>query len=123
MNLMIVDDHAGVRRMIRDLLSAPGDTLQECASTDEAVRVADKFHPDLVTMDLRMPGQCAFAATRAIHTAHPGARIIIVTSYDAPGLRQSAQAAGAAAYVNKDNLAELPRVLSRSRGGQLQEKL
>src|SRR5277367_815022 len=99
MNLMIVDDHAGVRRMIRVLLAAPGDALQECASADEAVRVAGEFHPDWVTMDVRMPGQCAFAATRAIHTAHPAARIVIVTSYDEAGLRKSALEAGATAYV------------------------
>ena len=119
MNLMIVDDHAGVRRMIRDLLVAPGDVLQECASADEAVRVAGEFQPDCVTMDLRMPGQCAFAATRAIRATHHAARIIIVSSYDAPGLRQSAHAAGAAAYVNKDNLAELPRMISRNQDEQL----
>jgi DNA-binding NarL/FixJ family response regulator len=119
MNLMIVDDHAGVRRMIRDLLAAPGDLLQECASADEAVSLAGRFRPDCVTMDVHMPGQSAFAATRAIRAAHPDAHIVIVSSYDEPGLRLVALAAGAAAYVNKDNLAELPRIFSRNRGAQL----
>jgi DNA-binding NarL/FixJ family response regulator len=113
MNLMIVDDHAGVRRMIRDLLAVPGDPLRECASADEALRVADEFRPDCVTMDVRMPGQCALAATRALRRAHPGARVIIVTSHDEAGLRQSALAAGAAACLTKDNLTELPGVVSR----------
>lgn len=112
MNLMIVDDHAGVRRMIRELLATPGDPLQECASADEAVRLTPEFHPDCVTMDVCMPGQCAFAATRAIRATHPGVCVIFVSSYDAPVLRQSALAAGAAAYVVKDNLADLPRVFA-----------
>jgi CheY-like chemotaxis protein len=113
MNLMIVDDHAGVRRMIRDLLAVPGEPLAECNSADAAVRQSADFQPDVVTMDIRMPGRCAFAATRAIRTACPGAHVIIVTSYDEPDLRQSAREAGAAAYVMKDNLSELPGVYSR----------
>lgn len=107
LNLMIVDDHVGMRNMIRQLIAAPGDTVLECASGDEAVRAIAGFRPDCVTMDVRLPGLCAFKTVRAIREAHPAARIIVVTSYDQPDFRQAARDAGAANYVVKENLSEL----------------
>ena len=56
MKLMIVDDHAGMRTMIRQLIVAPGDTVVECASGDEALLALSDFKPDCVTMDISMPG-------------------------------------------------------------------
>jgi DNA-binding NarL/FixJ family response regulator len=112
MKLMIVDDHEGVRRMIRYLVAAPGDAVRECETGDEAVEVAPGFQPDCVTMDIGMPGQCAFAATRAILAARPDARVIVVTSYDKADLRKAAEAAGAAGYVVKDDLTQLPYVIT-----------
>ena len=66
MRLMIVDDHAGVRQLIRQLVATAQDTICECASGDEAIRMAPGFQPDAVTMDVRMPGSCGLKATRAI---------------------------------------------------------
>ena len=111
MRLMIVDDHAGVRQLIRQLVATDQDTICECASGDEAIRVAPEFRPDAVTMDVRMPGSCGLRATRAIRAAHPWARIVIVTSHDQPDLGHAAAEAGAAGFVLKDNLAELNQLL------------
>jgi PAS domain S-box-containing protein len=113
MRLMIVDDHAGVRKMIRQLVAAPGDTLVECSSGDEAVTLARDFKPDVVTMDVRMPGKCGFEAARAIRRLHPASRVVMVSSYDQPFLRQTAVDVGAAGYVLKDNLAELRHLIVR----------
>ena len=66
MRLMIVDDHAGVRQLIRQFVAATDDIVCECASGDEAIRVAPEFRPDAVTMDVRMPGSCGLKAARAI---------------------------------------------------------
>ncbi len=107
MKVMIVDDHAGVRNIIRQLLAAPGDSFVECATGEASVRAAHDFEPDYVTMDIRLPDLSGLEATRAIRAIHPRSRIIIVTSYDQPFLRQSASESGAVAYVLKDNLAEL----------------
>ncbi len=112
MRLMIVDDHAGVRAMIRQLVAAPNDEICECASGDEAVRVAGSFRPDAVAMDVRMPGMCGFDAVRAIRAAHPEARVVMVTSHDEPFLRQAAQEAGAAAFFAKDHRAGLRPALA-----------
>ena len=107
-----MDDHAGIRKVICQLLGASGDTLLECVSGREAVKAARDFKPDCVTMDIRMPDLCGLEAARAIRAIHPPSRIVIVTSYDLPFLRQTAEKIGAIGYVLKDNLAELRAVLA-----------
>ena len=77
MKLMIVDDHAGVRQMIRQMVAASGDIVQECSSGDEAVQVAAEFRPDLVTMDVRMPGLSGLEATRAILAVRSDVRVLM----------------------------------------------
>jgi DNA-binding NarL/FixJ family response regulator len=104
---MIVDDHEGMRKMIRQLIAAPGDAVVECASGDEAMLAVTDFRPDCVTMDVSMPGLCAFKTTRGIRAAHPSARVIVVSSHDLPEYRRAANEAGAAGYVIKENLSEL----------------
>ena len=107
MKLMIVDDHEGMRSMIRKLIAAPGDSVIECASGDEALRALADFKPDCVTMDVSMPGACAFKTTREIRAAHPPVRVIFVSSHDQPDYRRAAHEAGAVGYVMKENLSEL----------------
>jgi CheY-like chemotaxis protein len=115
MKLMIVDDHAGVRRMIRHWVAASGDTVLECSSGDEAVRMAGEFSPDFVTMDVRMPGLSGLDAARALLAARSDVRIVIVTNYDPPDLRRAATASGAIGLVLKENLDQVrPLFLSRS---------
>lgn len=105
--LMIVDDHSGMRDMIRRLIAAPGDSIIECGSGDEALRSAGEFKPDCVTMDISMPGLSAFETTRRIRAIHPTARVIFVSSHEQPDYRRAAQEAGATGYVMKENLSEL----------------
>jgi two-component system response regulator DesR len=107
MKLMIVDDHAGVRNLIRQLVAQAIDVVCECASGEEAVQAARRFQPDCVTVDLRMPGLGGFDTVRAIRAAHPATRILVVTSYDHVDLRRAAEGAGATGYVVKENLGEL----------------
>ena len=95
MRLMIVDDHPGVRKLIRQFVASASDTVCECADGDEAIRKAFDFRPDAVTMDMRMPGTCGLTATRALRAVHPAARVVIVTSHDQPGLDRAASDAGA----------------------------
>src|SRR5690242_1156653 len=76
--LMIVDDHAGAREMIRKALKLPGVIVCECLSGDEAVRLAREFKPDWVTMDVWMPGSNGFESTKALHKEHPAARVMII---------------------------------------------
>jgi len=115
MKVMIVDDHAGVRTMIRQLLAAPGDSFVECATGEAAVQTARDFQPDYITMDVRLPDLSGLEAARAIRDIHPASRLIIVTSYDQSFLRQTASEVGAIGYVLKDNLAELRSLLASGR--------
>jgi len=107
MKLMIVDDHEGMRKMIRQLIAAPGDHVLEFGSGDDALRAAAEFKPDCVTMDINMPGMCAFKTTEGIRAAHPAARVIFVSSHDQPDYRRAAREVGAAGYVMKESLADL----------------
>ena len=115
MNLMIVDDHDGMRNTIRALIAAPGDRVVECGSGEEALRALGDFKPDCVTVDVSMPGLCAFKTMRAIREAHPAARVVCVTSHDQPDYRRAAFDAGAAGYVAKDNLADLYLLVATKR--------
>lgn len=115
MKLMIVDDHDGMRSTIRKLVSAPGDIVLECGSGDEAVLALLEFKPDCVTVDISMPGLCAFKTMRAIRDAHPPARVICVTSHDLPDYRRAAFEAGAAGFVVKDNLNDLYLLVATKR--------
>jgi DNA-binding NarL/FixJ family response regulator len=115
MKLLIVDDHEGMRNMIRQLIAAPGDFVLECSSADEALQVTGEFKPDCVTMDISMPGSDPFNAVRGIRAAYPGARVIFVSSHDQPGYRRAAQEAGAVGYVMKDNLSELYLLVATKR--------
>ena len=115
MKLMIVDDHEGMRNMIRQLIAAPGDSVLEYSSAGEALQRAAEFKPDCVTMDITMPGLDAFKAVRGIRAAHPSARVIFVSSHDQPDYRRAALEAGAVGYVLKDNLSELYLLVATKR--------
>jgi two-component system response regulator DesR len=115
MKLMIIDDHAGMRSTIRQLIAAPGDSIVECSSGDEALQMLVQFKPDCVTVDVSMPGQCAFKTMRAIREEHPSARVICVTSHDQPDYRRAAYDAGASGFVVKDNLSDLYLLVATKR--------
>src|SRR5450756_918058 len=115
MKLMIIDDHDGMRSTIRQLIAAPGDNVVECGSGDEAVQMLVQFKPDCVTVDVSMPGLCAFKTMRAIRESHPAARVICVTSHDQPDYRRAAYDAGASGFVVKDNLSDLYLLVATKR--------
>ena len=108
---LLVDDHAGFRRTVRDFL--PGDAeVVECGDGCDALKAYEDHHPDWTLMDIDMPGMDGLSATRAILAAHPQARIVIVTSHDTPDCREEATDAGAAAFVSKDDLPLLASLLA-----------
>ncbi len=113
-SFLLVDDHAGFRRTVRDFLPDDAGEVIESANGAEAVEAYAAHQPDWTLMDIEMPGMDGLAATRAIRAEHPEARIIIVTSYDSPDCRTEAKEAGAAAFVPKDELASLIGLLSHS---------
>lgn len=115
MKLMIVDDHDGMRNTIRHLIATTGDTVVECGSADEALQKLTEFKPDCVTMDVSMPGRCAFETMRTIRATHPDVRVVCVTSHDLPEYRRAAFDSGATGFVVKDNLTDLYLLVATKR--------
>ncbi len=106
--VMIVDDHAIVRRGIRALLTESGDfeIVAEAADGQEAVQRAAETQPDVILMDLLMPGMDGIEATRQIAGRQPQTRILVLTSFAADNKLFPAIKAGALGYLLKDSSPE-----------------
>lgn len=117
--LVIVDDHELARAGLRSMLSGTPwlDVVGEAANGHDALVVCRQMRPDLVLMDVRMPGPNGMETTRALKEEHPTTSVIIVTMYDNPEYLLEALKAGAAGYVLKDStrtelLSTIRRVLN-----------
>jgi DNA-binding NarL/FixJ family response regulator len=108
---MIVEDDAGVRRMLKMVMDTVADEFCECDNGAEALGLYRRQRPDWVLMDVQMARLDGIAATRAICASFPEAKIVIVTNYDDDHLRRAARAAGASGYLLKDNLLALRALL------------
>jgi len=102
--VMIVDDHVVVRNGIRFSLLAADDikVVAEAGNGEEAVERCALVQPDVVLMDMAMPGMDGVTATRAIRTQNPQVQIIALTSFQEGNLVQEALQAGAIGYLLKD---------------------
>lgn len=100
----IIDDHAMVRRGLKAFLHTAPDLelVGEASSGAEAVRLVQETSPDVVLMDLNMPGMNGVEATRAITDCCPATRVIILTSFGERELVQAAMEAGAISFLMKD---------------------
>lgn len=118
-SVLISDDHALVRQGIRDFLELQPDlsVVGEADSGEAAVRLAGELVPDVVLMDLVMPGMGGVEATRLVKQASPHSQIIVLTSYHEDEYIFPALRAGATSYVLKDigpdDLAETIRKAAR----------
>lgn len=96
-----------MRAMIRETVSELADIITECEDGDEAFAAYQTNLPHWVLMDLQMPRVDGFTASRQIKSAYPNAQICMVTDYGDARTRKQALAAGATAFVLKENLDEL----------------
>jgi CheY-like chemotaxis protein len=115
MRVLIVDDNQAMRRTVKAIIQDLVEEIDECSRGAEALEHFASFSPDWVLMDIKMSDLDGLTATREIKRLFPAARVVIVTSYDEPSLREEAQAAGACGYVLKDNLRSLCDLLTLSR--------
>jgi len=102
--VLIADDHVFYREGVRSLLSTlPEITVVGEASTgDEAVSLARELKPDVILMDLKMPGMNGIDATRRIHEKSPEIGVLVITMFDDDDSVFAAMRAGAHGYMLKD---------------------
>ncbi len=100
--MVIVDDHQAMRTALRDALEDEGATVVGEADNGPAgVELAARLRPDVVLMDLRLPGISGLEATQQIKQLHPAVQVLILTAYDDPALDREAMAMGAYAFLVK----------------------
>jgi two-component system response regulator DegU len=112
MKFLIVEDNAEMRRLIVKIVCQASDAIFECEDGAQALLAYREHLPDWVLMDVAMPETDGISATRQILAVFPDARIAIVTGHNDKHLRKEAQTAGAIAYILKENLPELRRLLA-----------
>lgn len=103
--VLIVDDHAAVRRGIRHLLGAVPDIeiAGEAASGNEALQIVSRVRPDVILLDVRMPGLTGYETAPRLLEAAPGTRIIMLTTYDEDEYIAKSFGGGAVAYLLKNS--------------------
>lgn len=101
--VLIVDDHTFIRRGIQSILSSsPGwDYCGEAENGIAAIRLAAELKPDVIVMDVSMPGLNGLEATRVIHEAQPEIKIVLLTLHDSLEVLRSGFQAGANGYLLK----------------------
>jgi DNA-binding NarL/FixJ family response regulator len=102
--VVLADDHALVRSALRMVIAETEgiEVVGEAGSGAEAVRLAGELRPDVVVMDLRMPGMDGIEATRRITAGASGARVLVLTTFDDDDYVYGALRAGAAGFLVKD---------------------
>jgi two-component system cell cycle response regulator DivK len=101
--ILVIEDHEDNRRIMRDLLTSSGYEINEAVSGEEGVTSAETHHPDLILLDIQLPGIDGYEVARRIK-ANPDLQkipIIAVTSYALSGDDVKAFEAGCNAYVTK----------------------
>lgn len=115
-SILIVDDNPLMRRALKALLSDLAPVCYECGDGNAALAAYRQHRPDWVLMDLKLAGTDGLAVTALLRAADPSARVLIVTTYDDPALREAALEAGACGFVLKENLSKLRSLLESASG-------
>lgn len=106
--ILLTDDHTLFRQGLKNLLAAEPDmeVIGEAANAREAVAKAAETRPDIVLMDIGMPGLSSFEAARQIRKERPDTKIMFLTMYDDEDYLSECMQVGAGAYVLKDSPAD-----------------
>ncbi|MDY6838934.1 MAG: response regulator transcription factor [Thermodesulfobacteriota bacterium] len=106
LKILLVEDSTLFRRTFRDALSRrfPSVFIEEAANAEEALKKVTTFLPDVLFVDVRLPGQSGVELTRTIKKRYPEMTIFILTHHDLPEYREAAYNAGADGFVSKGSL-------------------
>jgi CheY-like chemotaxis protein len=111
--VLIVEDNAAMRALIRSLVERAGRSVHESADAEAALALYPTLRPDFVLMDIKLGGVDGITASRLLLTAHPEARIIIITEQREEGFRVAAAHAGVSGFLLKQDLLALPDLLGQ----------
>ncbi len=100
---LIVEDNLFFRDLLKEMLHSrfPSMVISEAANAEEALQELDTLLPDLIFMDIRLPGESGLELTKKIRTQYPDITIIILTSYDLPEYREAASKFQADYFLSK----------------------
>ncbi len=104
--VLVVDDHQPFRLAARALVdrTAGFEVVGEAGTGEEAVALAGDLRPDLVLLDIKLPGIDGIAACRAVLADRPATTVVLLSTYQPADLPEGALDTGAAAYVRKEDL-------------------
>jgi two-component system invasion response regulator UvrY len=104
-SVLIVDDQLPFRAVARTVIgmTAGFEVAAEAESGEDAVSIAEQQVPDLVLMDINLPGINGIEATRRIRASHPDIAVILLSTYSETDLPADARDCGAIAYVHKED--------------------
>ncbi|MDI6917883.1 MAG: response regulator [Thermoplasmatales archaeon] len=100
-NILVVDDDAGVQKMFKDVLESYDYRVVQATSGEEALEKYRESKPDIVIMDILMPGMDGVKTTKKLLNQDKNAKIVVVTAVGKPGLEKSCIKAGAKAFIKK----------------------
>jgi CheY-like chemotaxis protein len=111
--VLMVEDNADMRTLIRSILAETTQVIHEFETGPSALEAYPLIHPDYVLMDIELSGMDGIATTRALRLLDAHARIIMVTAHGEEPYRRAATEAGASGFVLKENLLDLPALLTQ----------
>ena len=100
--ILVVDDEMGIRELLSEILSDEGHSVSLAENAAEARRVRGEMRPDLVLLDVNMPGMDGIGVLKEITKADPDAIVVMLTSLTSRHMIQQAVELGASNYIRKD---------------------
>jgi DNA-binding NarL/FixJ family response regulator len=121
--VLLVEDSSTFRKSLKEMLALrfPGIEIGEASDCDEALQKLEETNPDLIFVDIALPGRNGLELTKIIKETDSGAEVVILTSNDIPEYRTAALSSGASHFFTKGNTgsderANLVRSVFRQRG-------
>ena len=106
-SILLVDDHAVVRAGFRYLLESRNEyQVSEAGSSEEAYQIYGELQPDVVVLDVSMPGMGGIEGLRRLRSRYPEARVLLFSMYDDPAFVARAMKMGARGYISKNSAAD-----------------
>ncbi|MFK3940036.1 response regulator [Alkalihalobacillus sp. NPDC078783] len=99
--LLVVDDQYGIRVLLNEILQKDGYAVYQAANGVQALSIVQDDHPDLILLDMKIPGMDGLEILRRIKVTHPDIKVIMMTAYGELNLINEAIELGAVSYFSK----------------------